>query len=113
MLWLCEDGRQKTAMLGKPDSIEPQKQTTSVDENSITQPKVENITDRDNTCYSLDELLSPKALGLLNKQGYVCFKIQDDNGYMRGGWISRQVGTETRTFVEREAVTFNTNMDPT
>ena len=68
-----------------------------------------DFKDRDNTLLTLDELLSPKALDLLNKQGFVCFKIQDERGEMRGGWISRK----TKTFVELEEIVFNTMMDPT
>jgi hypothetical protein len=84
--------------------------TTNVDITSYGKDNIRYIDSRDNSLLPLDELLSPAALARLKQQGYVCFKIQDDRGEWKGGWISRK--TSTKTVVEREAIVLNCNMDP-
>jgi len=70
---------------------------------SITSSGI-NVDGKNNHCFTLDELLSPAALELLNGQGYVCFKIMDAWGD-RAGWFSRK----KKTIIESEAVVIGAN----
>jgi len=66
-----------------------------------------NVQGQISYAFPLDELLSPDALEILNKQGFVSFKIQDANGeHSTLGWFSRK----QKTVIEKENIVINTSL---
>ncbi len=76
----------------------PENMTVTIPKENQVEP-AKKTTDKRN--FSLDELLSPAALSLLNSQGFVCFKTLD--GVL--GWFCRK--TKNTTTIEEERVTIS------